>query len=416
MLKVMGTANSSIVSEEQQNTLMGQDDPAVDVQAVQSAVDQGGAVLLKGTFDFGDKGKVLITKDVKIFGESHSVGYPVTKIKRGFWTFNSPASAQLPAEIPGPKITIRGIHFDGALWTPIHLAHIGGATIINNKITNVQPFPSPVPIFGQSGLNFQQGILCGTAFVTPQIPAYHPGVFEGALTIADNEIDLINDTPTKTVAQGVFVFWTTGITAQILRNTIYNCSRNSIEIIDNFLGEDGRGSILIKDNKIETSRLGVPVPTPFTPNGIVAGWYLDTTGGIDPKRNMKHTIIYNSIRTLGETSSGIAVFTNGAVVSDNTLVSEGSNARSLVLSGADGYVAHNRIEGIGSHALVVRVWKPLTGSNIVFVDNDFNSFKSSVVDVLFEKETNNNVFFGSGGTVIDFGYGNQITGLKAVSQ
>ena len=44
----------------------GQSDSAQDVQAVQGAVDKGGAVLLKGTFDFGPKGKVTIKNDVAV--------------------------------------------------------------------------------------------------------------------------------------------------------------------------------------------------------------------------------------------------------------------------------------------------------------------------------------------------------------
>lgn len=47
-------------AEGQQTTVMGQSNPATDIQAVQAAVDQGGTVLLKGTFDFGDKGRVDI--------------------------------------------------------------------------------------------------------------------------------------------------------------------------------------------------------------------------------------------------------------------------------------------------------------------------------------------------------------------
>ena len=65
--------------------------------------------------------------------------------------------------------------------------------------------------------------------------------------------------------KGCIVNRTTGINAQIQRNTITNCSRNSIETIDNYLGKDGSGMIIIKDNKIVTSVEGLPVPSPATP-------------------------------------------------------------------------------------------------------------------------------------------------------
>jgi hypothetical protein len=52
-------------------------------------------------------------------------------------------------------------------------------------------------------------------------------------------------------------------------NTIVNCSRNSIEMLDNYLGQDGSGMIIVKDNKIVTATEGITIPSPVTPNGIV---------------------------------------------------------------------------------------------------------------------------------------------------
>jgi hypothetical protein len=376
---------------------------------------------LKGSFDFGGKGRVNITTDAKIVGEKDDRGTPLTKIKGGFWTFHGPLPAQLPPEVLGPKITIQNIHFDGAFWAPLYLAYSSGATITNNKITNVQPVPSPAPIFGKTGLNRQQGIVCTTLYAQHYVqpskpPKYQPGALTGALIITDNEIDLHNEIPEKTMSQGILVIWTTGVTAQILHNTIYNCSRNSIESLDNYLGEDGSGMILIKDNKIVTAQVGPPVPTPNMPNGILAGWFLDMAGGADPIRNPKYTIVNNSIRARGEASLGIAGFTNGVVIEANSVITESPSALPLFLSSGNGYIAHNKIEDKGSHGLTVRPWGPLKGSNNVFVGNEFDLFKASVVDVLFEKGANNNLLIGSSGTVNDLGSGNQIEGLKPVSK
>ena len=139
----------SFNSAEAQMTIVGQNNPSVDIQAIQKAVDQGGTVTLKGTFNFGNDGRVNITKDVKIVGETDSSGNPITKITGGFWTFHSPLPSKLPPEVPGPKITIHGIHFDGALWTPIYLAYSSGATIAHNKMTNIRPRLSDEPLFGK---------------------------------------------------------------------------------------------------------------------------------------------------------------------------------------------------------------------------------------------------------------------------
>lgn len=398
-----------------QVAIVGQDNPVADIQAIQKAVDQGGTINLKGIFDFGNEGRVNITKDVKIVGETDNSGNPVTKIKGGFWTFHTPLPATLPPEAPGPKITIRGIHFDGPLWTPIYLAYSSGATITNNKMTNIRPKLMDVPIFGKSGLNMQQGIFCHPGYAQTQIEArkYILGAFTGNLIIEDNDIDLTNDVPTKTMSQGVLVVWTTGITAQIQRNTVINCTRNSIETIDNYLGKDGKGIIIVKDNRIVTAVEGVPVPTPATPNGIVAGWFFDFSGALDPQRNIKYIVANNSVRTHGKTSGAIAVFTDGAVVVNNAIWSEGTEALGLGVFSSDGYIAFNKIAGASSRpGIVVGPWQPLRGSKNVLMENDLTKFKGSTADVVFQKDASNNVYIGHGCKVSDLGSNNSIQMAK----
>ena len=89
--------------------VVGADDPQVDVPAVQAAVDRGGKILLRGTFDFGtDAGNHIIVPgraypaqdlkgrstifiaqhDVTIMGETGSHGELLTVVKNGmppFW-------------------------------------------------------------------------------------------------------------------------------------------------------------------------------------------------------------------------------------------------------------------------------------------------------------------------------------------
>ncbi len=396
-------------------TVIGRDNPALDVAAVQAAVEKGGEILLRGTFDFGDKGRVHITKDVKIVGETN--GKPMTKIKGGFWAFHSPLPSKLPPETPGPNIIIQGIHFDGALWAPIYLAYARGATIASNKITHIRPMPSPIPIFGKLGLNYQQGIICYPRYADPGEPGkYQPGLITGSLIIADNEIEMSNEEPTKTMAQGVIVIWTTGIKAQISGNTVYNCTRNAIEAIDNFQGEDGSGFVLIKDNVLVTPQVGVPVPTPFMPNGIMTGWFFDMTGGVDQKRNIKYVIVNNSIRLRGQTSFGIAGFADGTVIEGNAVMAETPKAGLVSLTGSNCCMSYNALSGTGNQGLAVMPWGPLKGSNNVIVGNDFRQFKGSLSDVIFRKGANNNLFLGNSGTVDDQGSGNKIAGKRLIGQ
>jgi hypothetical protein len=392
-----------------QKAITGQNNPAVDPQAVQEAVGEGGTIVLKGTFDFGGKGMVNITKDVTITGETDDKGAPITKIKGGFWTFHSPLPPRLPPEVPGPKITIQNIHFDGTLWCPIHLAYCSGATIANNKVTNLRPIPIPVPVFGKTGVFFQQAIVCGTMYEQPKEPKYQPGAFTGQLIITDNEIDMYNENPVNTLAQGVFIVWTTGINAQIQRNTIFNCSRNSIEMLDNYLGQDGSGMIILKDNKIVTATEGASVPTPNTPNGIIVGWFMDMSSGLDPQRNIKHVIVNNAIRTRGKTSGGIAALTDGVVVVNNTIISEGEDSIPLSIISSDGYLGYNKLEGISSKpGVLVSPFKPFKGSKNFVIENDFKQFKTSAAEVVFGKDSCNNLFVGPTCKISDLGSNNLI--------
>ena len=55
------------------SVVTGQSNPELDVKAVQEAVDMGGSVLLKGTFNFGQKGRVNIKKNVEVIGETDGI-------------------------------------------------------------------------------------------------------------------------------------------------------------------------------------------------------------------------------------------------------------------------------------------------------------------------------------------------------
>jgi hypothetical protein len=161
-------------------TVVGRADPALDIAAVQAAVDQGGTVLLKGTFDFGERGQVRLTRDVAVVGEADAQGRPVTTIRGGYATLRS----ILPDTVtgPGPKVEIRRIRFDGALWTPMQLLHTSGVTVAGNSVTRVKPiaFP-PGPISGNQPYNMQHGVIVGGGALEPGKPyPYRPESPPGA--------------------------------------------------------------------------------------------------------------------------------------------------------------------------------------------------------------------------------------------
>lgn len=410
---LIGTVIAPTAEAGPQTIVVGQNNSAVDIQAVQAAVDQGGSVVLKGTFDFGDKGSVIISKDVKIVGEKDSQGIPITKVRGGFQTFLSILPAQLPPQAPGPKIGIQDIHFDGSLLSPIYIAYTAGVSIGGNKITNVRP------LVATPQMNVSVGIMVGTNWIQPAATRrYQPGAVTGVVTIENNDLDMTNDTPQKTFGQGIFVHWATGITLQVSGNTVKNCSRNSIEALDNYLGDDGSGSVVIRDNKVITAPVGIPFPSPRTPNGICVGWFFDGTGAgaSDPKLNMKHTIINNSVRARGETSMGMYIGSNEAIVENNQIITEKQSATPIVVNSAQCQILKNKIEGIGASAIFISPLRSLKGSNNKCEGNDLSAFKASVTEVILDKDSKNNIVVGSSGRVKDLGMDNQIMGLTRVTE
>lgn len=320
------------------SVVTGKGDANQDVKAVQDAVNQGGTVLLKGTFDFGIEGRVNIKNDIKVFGETDSQGKPLTRINRGHWSFYSPLpSKDSPPEAPGPKIAIRGIHFDGALWTPMHFPYTSGAEISGNKITNVLPYQLRQTLWVHAGAVF------GTRFINRG--KILPGT-TGHLVFEDNEVDLKCDDPKKTMGQGAFFIWTWGAIIEIRGNSFANVSRNSIETLDNYLDEQGRGTVIITDNRIITPADGCPFPIPtMYPNGIVVGWFLDSSGAEDPKRNSKILIMNNYVETSSELASGIVLLGHGTLVLGNKIVMKGgSKSMGIAEFGSNSFVARNKIE------------------------------------------------------------------------
>ena len=83
MILVLALLPSTLMATQYDTVVTGTNDSSIDITEVQKAVDQGGSVLLKGTFYFGKDGNVNITKDVSIYGETDAKGGPATKIKGG---------------------------------------------------------------------------------------------------------------------------------------------------------------------------------------------------------------------------------------------------------------------------------------------------------------------------------------------
>ena len=389
------------------SVVLGTANADIDVKAVQEAVDKGGTVLLKGMFNFGQKGRVNIKNDIEIIGETDITDRPMTKITGGFWTFHSPLpSTELPLPGPGPKIKIKNIHFDGATWTPMHFPYTSGAEISGNRITNVQPYAVPMKWPGGEKLLISSGALLGTYFAHKE--KILPGAVTGNLIFENNKVDLKCKNPEITMGQGAFYFRTWGATIEIKGNIIRNVSRNSIESLDNSLDEEGRGSVLIAENNIVTPAVGIPFPSPETPNGIIVGWFADISGASDPNRNSKITVIRNFVQVNGETSRGIASISNGAAILGNRVeVKGGSKSSGITQVGGNAFIARNKIDGSGAWALRALPYKEgLKGSGNTFAWNDVKEFKAYQADFLCVG--NKNTLVGTSCKVADKGKGNMM--------
>jgi len=391
-------ANNSVV--------VGKNNAVYDVKAVQEAVNKGGTVLLKGIFNFGPKGQVNIKNDIEVMGEHDTEGKPLTKIKGGFWTFHSPLpSTELPIPGPGPKMKIKNIHFDGATWTPIHFPYTSGAEISGNKITNVQPHGVPYKWSGGDKLFLNAGAILGTRFAHRE--KILPGAVTGHLIFENNNVDLKCKNPEITMGQGAFFIWTWGATIEIKKNRIRNVSRNSIESLDNYLDEEGRGSVVISNNNIVTPAIGIPFPSPTTPNGIVVGWFLDRTGGSDPSRNSKITLIRNFVQTNGESSGGIISLADGTAILGNRVeINGGSKPTGIMQLGSNAFIARNKIDGDGAWGLQAISWKDLKANGNTFAWNDVREFKASTGDFLCTGDKN--MFVGAKCKTVDKGNENKM--------
>ncbi len=388
------------------SVVIGKNNAETDVKAIQEAVDKGGSVLLKGMFNFGQKGRVNIKNDIEVIGESDSEGRPLTKITGGFWTFHSPLpTTDLPLPGPGPKMKIKNIHFDGATWTPMHFPYTSGAEISGNKITNVHPFPIPLKWPGGEKLLVSEGVLLGTHFAHKE--KILPGAVTGQLIVENNKIDLKCKNPKITLGHAIFFPRTWGATIEIKSNRIRNASRNSIETLDNYLDEEGRGSVVIAENNIVTPAAGIPFPSPTTPNGIIVGWFFDRSGGSDPSKNSKITVIRNFVQTNGETSRGIVSMADGTAILGNRVeLKGGSKSTGISQLGCNAFIARNKIDGTGAFALRAVPFKEFKGSGNTFAWNDVREFKASAGDFL--AVGNKNTLVGAKCKVVDKGKANKI--------
>lgn len=392
-------------------TVVGTNNPLQDVANVQTAVDAGGSILLRGTFNFGDDGRVKITKDVRIRGEADSIGEPKTIITGGFWSFYSPLpTAGTSPSKRGPIIAIRNIRFSGAKGTPLHFAYVGGLDVRGCTITKVKHQELGVKWAEDDTLPFQAGIVIGNRLELRQKQVKR--AVRGTVRVEDNRFYMENDRPDKTAGYGILADWTWGADITLKANIISRASRNGIEVLDNRLNDKGEGSISIDRNRITTEDTGIPYPHKYGPNGIVAGWYFDTSGGADFNRNNRISLTGNRIEGRGEASTGMLLYASDMVVTCNDIIMGGGvRSRGIVQTGSRGFFANNRVRGEARYAIYCYPFEANKAIANTFAWTDFNDFIGIKGQVLLGGSVN--VIIGKVSALEDKGKGNRTVDTKA---
>jgi hypothetical protein len=400
----MAAPAAALDDEAGARVVNGKDDPAIDLPAVQAAVSAGGRVRLVGTFDFGPGGMVVLSRDVAISGRAGAT------VKGGRWSFYSPLPGGVAPSAPGPAISIENLAFDGATWMPIHVAYARSVAIHHLRIRNVRPFQPP-------GLDFalQGGILVTTYYQGTSKAQVFPGALTGEIEIRDNDLDMSGTAPLATLCQGIAVTRAWGASIAIRGNDIVECSRSSIELIDNHLDEHGRGQVQIGWNRIRTATSGVAWPTPQTPDAIVAGWFYDATGATDPARNPPYHLVENRIEARGVDATGIYSSSAGARIEGNRISLWGAHAYGIATSAPETRLSGNVVTGEGLFAFGVFAYPPmpsLVPSGVVSTCDRVREFTATnPAGAAFLLGGNHNTVIGFDGVVVDTGTSNRILGV-----
>jgi hypothetical protein len=394
-----------VVPAHADQVVVGTGQPAQGGAHVQAAVDKGGSVLLKGNFNFGPEGRVKLTKNVRIRGEADAIGEPETTITGGFWTLYSPLPYEgAPPADDGPIIAIQALRFDGAKGTPLHFPYTGGLDVSGCTVTDVIPQLVNIEWSGGDTLPFQAGIIVGNRIVHTRDRLKR--AVTGTVRIADNRFHMMNNKPDATAGYGVLVDWTSGADITIKNNIINHASRNGIEALDNILGSKGNGTISIAGNRITTDEEGVEYPHKYGPNGIVAGWYFDTSGGADFSRNNRIAVTGNRIEGRGEASTGILLYANDMVVTCNDLImGGGAEARGIVQTGSRGFFANNRVRGEARYAVYCHPFESLVATANTFAWTDMSLFTGIQGQIMLGGSVN--VVVGKISSLTDKGKGNR---------
>jgi hypothetical protein len=373
-------------------SVIGTGNPAVDVAAVQAAVDAGGVVKLQGRFSFDvppvDDRTILVTTGVVVEGIPDADGnMPV--ITGGVKPFQVNA--------PGQPVAFRALRFVGAKLTVIEVRAADDVVIEHCRIEGVEPlFASAI------GANLAIGVVLGF-FTTGQVV--------GDISIGDNYFDIGGTASDRTEAIAAIAVGRADRPAKLVvtENTVRNTVAHGIDI-RNIVGRAA-----IERNDVSTGEAGgqmVPFGDRFVDGIRVlgAGSYL---------------VAHNQIRVGYENAAGIRlqggptapvadaiVFGNDVTMDVPDSATFGSESAGIEVrrSAVGNTVLSNRIRGRAEAAIALIAEPAGTPRDTTFMGNNYTSFDASLADVYIATGVLDTTVIGGQGTVLDQGVGTVIKG------
>jgi hypothetical protein len=388
-----------------QTVVQGTGNPDVDVPAVQTAVDRGGEIILRGHFSFNrpptvqtalasagyPPATVLISKAVTVSGAQNKDDERAS-IEGGTIPFY--------VEAPGASVSIQTLRFIRPVASAILVYAAHGLTIANCKIEGVVPTGlGPGPFTSLAIYIATSGNV-----PTPAQPGYPVNIF-GRLLITNNEIDVIGGTAADNTL-GITVF-SVGQSPDKEADIYVSANKisNTTEPAINFRLIGGRAHV--EGNVVNTG----PVSSQVSP-GSEAIRVVNTGSYV-----IAHNIIH--CEWPDPTAKGIGVFSQfaawpmeHAVVMDNFVTMSpppgttfGDLSAGIGIRGftGDNVVANNKIRGRAKAALSVDPFKGGIPDNNTFMLNHLDHFEASSADMFIGEGVIDTLLLEQKGTDEDHG-------------
>lgn len=388
------------------STVVGTGNPAVDVPAVQAAVNQPGDVLLKGHFSFDSSptiptafppavgypnAMVLVSKAVTISG-AHNEHDERANIEGGTIPFY--------VQAPGASVTIQRLRFTNPSAKAITVFAANGLTIAHCKIDGVVPV---LPL-GSAAIDID---TTGTVPVPPPGNPGQPQNIFGRVLVANNEIDVSGGTA-KDTTLGIVVF-SVGQSPDneadiyVVGNKITNTTQTAI----NFRLIGGRAYVL--GNEITTGSVSGPSSPPEVIRAVNTGSYVIARNTIQcewPDPNAIGIGVFSQTETEDWFMEHAHVMHNSVTMSPPTGVTFGPLSAGIDIRGfakANNVVAHNRVGGRARAAYAVDNFKGGNPDHSAFICNCLDTFEASIADTFVGAGVTNTLLIGQPGTIENLG-------------